>query len=80
MNSEDSNNTKGSVTSNIVTNSADAPGFHEKYSNVSEFRVPKMDCMSEERLVRMALETVSSDVLLQFDIPQRIMRMKLKQK
>ena len=74
MNSEDSNNTKGSVTSNIVTNSADAPGFHEKYSNVSEFRVPKMDCMSEERLVRMALETVSSDVLLQFDIPQRQVR------
>lgn len=43
-------------------------------SHVSEYTVPKMDCMSEESMIRMALETLEPAVLPEFDIPQRRVR------
>lgn len=41
---------------------------------VSTFRVPKMDCPSEENLIRMQLESIESGLKLEFDIPKRIVR------
>lgn len=41
---------------------------------VSEFSVPKMDCPSEERMIRLALESVSQRVTLEVDIPGRLVR------
>ncbi len=38
---------------------------------VSEFNVPKMDCPSEERIIRLSLESVEPLVDLRFDIPNR---------
>ena len=43
-------------------------------SQVSEFHVPKMDCPSEERLIRMALEDVDPPAALQVDLPNRTVR------
>ena len=49
------------------SNSCDIPdsGF------VSLFKVTKMDCPSEERLIRMAIENIPSVKALDFDIPNR---------
>lgn len=41
---------------------------------VSSFNVPKMDCPSEERLIRLALEGVNTTMGLQFDIPNRLVK------
>lgn len=41
---------------------------------VSEFRVPKMDCPSEEGMIRMALDGVEPKVALEFDTPNRKVR------
>jgi hypothetical protein len=38
---------------------------------VSEFTVPKMGCPSEERIVRMFLESIRLSIALEFDIPNR---------
>lgn len=38
---------------------------------VSQFMVAKMDCPSEERLIRMALEGLEQEVALEFDTPNR---------
>ncbi|HBY85465.1 MAG TPA: cation transporter [Colwellia sp.] len=38
---------------------------------VSEFTIPKMDCPSEERMIRLVLEDVEPKVGLVFDIPNR---------
>lgn len=38
---------------------------------VSEFLVPKMDCPSEENLIRMALDSIEPKVVLDFDTPNR---------
>ena len=43
-------------------------------SFVSEFNVPKMDCPSEERMIRMALEDLNPAVALDFDIPNRLVK------
>lgn len=37
------------------------------------FKIPKMDCPSEERMVRMKLEGLSNIRLLQFDLPMRLL-------
>lgn len=37
----------------------------------SEFSVPKMDCPSEEHMIRMAVDAVDPDVAMEFDIPNR---------
>jgi hypothetical protein len=41
---------------------------------VSDYTVPKMDCPSEEGIIRMALEGVEPQVYLQFDTPNRKVR------
>ena len=46
--------------------------FDGKY--VSTFQVPQMDCPSEERLIRLALEGISTTIGLQFDIPNRLVK------
>ena len=38
---------------------------------VSQFVVSKMDCPSEERIIQMALEGIEPDVVLEFDTPNR---------
>ena len=40
----------------------------------SEFIVPKMDCPSEERLIRLTLDSIKPSVGLLFDIPARKVR------
>lgn len=56
------------------TDIAGARQISEQYSYISEYRVPKMDCPAEEGLIRMALDSIKPHVLLQFDIPQRQVR------
>lgn len=46
----------------------------DSISQVSEYTVPKMDCMSEEGMIRMALEKLEPAVLPEFNIPQRKVR------
>jgi cation transport ATPase len=41
---------------------------------VSQYRVPKMDCPSEEGMIRMALDGVKPKVTLEFDTPNRKVR------
>ena len=41
---------------------------------VSEYRVPKMDCSSEESMIRMALDGMEPKVTLEFDTPNRKVR------
>lgn len=41
---------------------------------VSTFHVPKMDCPSEENLIRIQLGSIESDLKIEFDIPNRIVR------
>ena len=41
---------------------------------VSDYDVPKMDCPSEEGLIRLALEGVEPSVVLEFDTPNRKVR------
>ena len=41
---------------------------------VSEYLVPKMDCPSEEGMIRMALDSVEPKVVLEFDTPKRKVR------
>ncbi len=38
---------------------------------ISQFSVPKMDCPSEERMIRMALDDIEQEVALEFDTPRR---------
>ncbi|WP_018416678.1 cation transporter [Teredinibacter turnerae] len=43
-------------------------------SHVSVFHVPKMDCPSEENLIRTAFSSLGEAVTLEFDIPNRSVR------
>lgn len=45
-----------------------------KSGYVSEYLVPKMDCPSEEGMIRMALDSVEPSVVLEFDTPNRKVR------
>ena len=40
-------------------------------SYVSEFIVSKMDCPSEERMIRLSMDSIKPRVALEFDIPNR---------
>ena len=55
-------------TSTVEGNSS----FYKQFT--SEFSVPKMDCSSEERLIRLTLDGVEPSVGLLFDIPERKVR------
>ena len=50
-------------------NNNDTREFNGKYT--STFNVPKMDCPSEERMIRLSLEGVTPVVGLVFDLPHR---------
>ena len=57
-----------------ATDSSPDTSSVQKVSNgdfVSEFYVPKMDCASEEAMIRMALGSVEPEVILEFDTPER---------
>ncbi len=41
---------------------------------ISEFSVAKMDCPSEERMIRLALDGLQQQISLEFDIPNRKVR------
>jgi Cation efflux family len=43
-------------------------------SHVSEFTVPKMDCPAEENMIRIALEPIQPTVILDFDTPNRYLK------
>ena len=47
---------------------------NKKSGYISEFSVPKMDCPSEERMIRLALDAVQQQMALEFDIPNRQVR------
>ena len=55
-----------------IDNASDIGRFDGRFT--SEFNVPKMDCPSEERLIRLTLESVNPSVGLLFDIPNRQFR------
>ena len=56
------------LTQDATNGDLSAVGF------VSEYDVPKMDCPSEEGMIRMALEGVKPSVVLEFDTPNRKVR------
>lgn len=43
-------------------------------SYASEFLVPKLDCPSEEHMIRMALEGIEPKIIIEFDTPNRKLR------
>ena len=45
-----------------------------QHGYASDYRVPKMDCPSEEGMIRMALDSIEPRVLLEFDTPNRKVR------
>jgi len=49
------------------------PAFVEN-GLVSTFVVPKMDCPSEEALIRMQLDGIEPNLIMEFDIPNRVVR------
>ncbi len=55
---------EGSKESNTLN--ADSDGGY-----LAEFEVGKMDCPSEERLIRMSLDQINPKVAFEFDIPRR---------
>ena len=61
----------GACQNDVVktTNNNDIRSFNGKYTSI--FTVPKMDCPSEERLIRLSLEGVMPVVGLVFNLPQR---------
>jgi cation transport ATPase len=57
-----------------IETTADGERLPEQASYVSEYHVPKMDCPSEEGMVRMALDSITPEVTLAFDTPNRMVR------
>lgn len=47
------------------------PTSQDQHAVISSFKVPKMDCPSEERMIRMALEPSDAVLALDFDLQQR---------
>lgn len=61
-----------SASNDLNNNHINSDDFGGKF--VSTFKVPQMDCPSEERLIRLALEGISTTIGLQFDIPSRLVK------
>jgi len=57
---------------NVALASMESTSIKSGY--VSEYLVPKMDCPSEEGMIRMALDSVEPSVVLEFDTPNRKVR------
>lgn len=69
---------KGDCQNNVPPHSCSSPqavtGSAVQFTHQSEFRVSKMDCPSEEAMIRMSLDSMEPPVLLEFDIPNRLVR------
>ena len=61
------------ITDNKLTTTEEKPSI-ESGGYISEFSVTKMDCASEERMIRLALDAVQQSIALEFDIPARQVR------
>lgn len=66
----------GCCQSNSKNNIANTPDNFELAQGgyVSEYNVPKMDCPAEEGMIRMALDGMTPKVTLEFDTPNRKVR------
>lgn len=53
-----------SYTSNLIK-------MNQGISHISEYIVPKMDCPAEENMIRIALEPIQPEDILDFDTPNR---------
>tara|TARA_R110001592_G_scaffold48850_1_gene153133 strand:+ start:979 stop:1878 length:900 start_codon:yes stop_codon:yes gene_type:complete len=62
-----------SASVELKTSTVEGAGSFDKQFT-SEFIVPKMDCPSEERLIRLTLDSIKPSVGLLFDIPERKVR------
>lgn len=62
---ECTNQVETDITSPPLTDTPPKDGF------VSQFTIPKMDCPSEERMIRMALDDLGPEIALEFDTPRR---------
>jgi cation transport ATPase len=67
---------RGNCQSDATENSSKTAEVHDAAHGgfVSEYHVPKMDCPSEEGMIRMALDSVEPKVTLEFDTPNRKVR------
>lgn len=65
---------QGSKIANDPTGRIVTTDLSTQHGYVSEYRVPKMDCTSEEGMIRMALDGIEPRVLLKFDTPNRKVR------
>lgn len=68
---KDSCTRQGTHQAEVCTGSVPLKGTQPKGGFVSQFSIPKMDCPSEERMIRMALEELTLEVALEFDTPHR---------
>lgn len=61
---------------NTVQDSRDPFSFEIQNSDsfITTFTVPKMDCASEEQLIRMQFDDINPGVALEFDIPNHIVQ------
>ena len=66
----------GNCQSDATENTPQTAEVHDASHGgfVSEYHVPKMDCPSEEGMIRMALDSVEPKVTLEFDTPKRKVR------
>lgn len=65
---------KGISASEESTNLASVPSTQKAGGHVSQFVIPKMDCPSEEKMIAMALDNLRPSVALEFDTPNRKLR------
>ena len=66
----------GNCQNNATENTPQIAEVHDASHGgfVSEYHVPKMDCPSEEGMIRMALDSTEPKVTLEFDTPKRKVR------
>lgn len=66
----------GNCQNNATENTPQIAEVHDASHGgfVSEYHVSRMDCPSEEGVIRMALDSVEPKVTLEFDTPNRIVR------
>ena len=60
------------VTDSSIKDIKNTDAFDGRFT--TDYKVPKMDCPSEERLIRLALDGIEPPVGLKFDIPNRLVK------
>lgn len=63
---------QSSIASEGVKGDMHSGNYSGKF--VSRYKIPQMDCPSEERLIRLALDGIEPPIGLQFDIPNRLVK------